>query len=66
MGKTASVIKGLKSFGFKIREARELRHLNEQVEKEMRRNYDSVKSKHTVPKRFDKGHKAWSINGEET
>lgn len=61
-----SVIKCLKAeYKLRIREARELRHLNEQVEKEMRRNYDLEKSKHTVPKRFDKGHKAWSINGEE-
>ena len=67
MGKKISVIKDLKkSFGFKIREARSIRHDVRMYWKEMHKEFEVDKSKHIVPKRFNKGHKAWSINGEET
>lgn len=60
-----SVIKELKAeFNLRIREARELRHSDEKVEKEMRRDFDVDKSKHIVPKKFNEGHKIWSIKGE--
>lgn len=61
-----SVIKCLKAeYKLRIREARELRHWDEKVEKEMRRDFDVDKSKHRVPKKFNEGHKIWSIEGEK-
>lgn len=43
------------------REYRELRHMGEMYAKEMKRDYDRAKSKHTIGKRWNKGHKAWSV-----
>lgn len=61
-----TVIKALKAqYKLSIREARELRHWKEKVTKEMRRDFDSDKSKHIVPIKFNGGHKIWSIKGEE-
>lgn len=60
-----TVIKALKAqYKLSIREARELRHWKEKVTKEMRRDFDSDKSKHIFPKEFNKEHNAWSIKGE--
>lgn len=57
-----TVIKALKAqYRLSIREVRELRHWKEKVTKEMRRDFDSDKSKHIVPIKFNGGHTIWSI-----
>lgn len=51
-----------KMHGTTIREARRLRHLVEVLTKSMRKDFDLEKSKHIVPKKFNGGHKIWSIS----
>ena len=56
----------IKEYGFTRRSWREIRVLASRVAKDARRVYDRMKSKHEVEERWNKGHKAWSIEGERT
>ena len=62
MSKTTRYMR--KEYGINRSEFRSLRHTGEMLAKEMKRDADRAKSKHTIEKRWNKGHKAWSIDSE--
>lgn len=51
----------LKNMGFTRVSWGHLRVLASQIAKDAKRDYDRAKSKHIIEKRWNKGHKAWSI-----
>ena len=63
MSKTTRYMR--KEYGLVCWKWRSYRHLGEMYAKDIKRDADRAKSKHEVEKRWNRGHKAWSVASTE-